>query len=108
MTRMHAIMIATFALAAAPAAAQGIGMGGGLGRGQPGSGPVVAACQAEIARHCAGVRHITPEGAGGGVRACLAKQRARLSPACRAALDGTGPGSRGMGRRSGGMGGQAR
>lgn len=97
MTLSRSILAAAFALAASPVFAQGMGFG------QPGTGPVVRSCQAEIARYCAGVQHITPQGARGGVRACLASHRASLSPACRRAMDTTGPGSgRGMGRGMGG------
>ena len=100
MTHFRKALIAAFAMMSAPAFAKGMGMG----MGQAGAGPVVRSCQAEIARDCEGVQHITPQGARGGVRTCLINNRAKLSPACRAALTSTGPGSRrGMGRGMGGM-----
>lgn len=102
MTLSRKALIAAFAMMSAPAFAQG--MGNGMGMGRPGAGPVVRSCQAEIGRYCEGVQHITPQGARGGVRTCLMNNRPKLSPACRAALTSTGPGSRrGMGRGMGGM-----
>ena len=100
MTISRKALIAAFAMLSTPAFAQGMGIGTGMG--QPGAGPVVRSCQAEIARYCEGVQHITPQGPRGGVRTCLMNNRAKLSPACRAALTSTGPGSRrGMGRGDG-------
>lgn len=60
-------------------------------------GPVAAACQAEIAKFCAGLEH-----GQGAVRKCLEANKDQASAACKTALDTTGPG-KGMG---GGMGGQ--
>ncbi len=65
----------------------------------PGQGPVAASCGDEIAKLCAGKEH-----GGGAVRACLEANKDKVSAACKAALDTTGPG-RGMGRGMGGMGG---
>lgn len=59
-------------------------------------GPVAAACQAEIAKFCAGLEH-----GQGAVRQCLETNKDKASAACKTALDTTGPG-KGMG---GGMGG---
>lgn len=57
-----------------------------------GGGPVGRSCADDLAAHCAGVPH-------GGMKArnCLEENRARLSAACRRALDTTG-GGRGLGR----------
>jgi hypothetical protein len=57
-----------------------------------GSGPVGQSCADDLAAYCAGVPH-------GAMRArnCLEENRARLSAACRRALDNTG-GGRGFGR----------
>lgn len=58
-----------------------------------GTGPVAAACSAEIGKLCAGKEH-----GGGAVRRCLEENRDKLSAACKSALDTTGPG-RGAGRQ---------
>lgn len=64
-----------------------------------GKGPVAQSCGDEITKLCAGKEH-----GGGAVRACLEANKDKVSAACKAALDTTGPG-RGMGRGMGGMGG---
>ena len=76
-------------------------------RGEPGTGPVVQACQEDIATFCEGREHVTADGQRGGVRACLTQNRAKVSKACGVALDSTGPGrGRGQGMGMGmGMGG---
>lgn len=58
-------------------------------------GPVAAACKDDIAAHCAGMQH-----GQGGVRACLEANKTKVSEACKAALDSTGPG-KGMGQGKG-------
>jgi hypothetical protein len=65
------------------------GQQGGVGVG---TGPVAAACKAEIADKCAGKQH-----GNRAVRTCLEANRASLSEACRTALDTTG-GGRGRNR----------
>ena len=55
------------------------------------SGPVGTACEGDIAALCAGKAH------GGEVRACLQANYAKVSAACKAALDSTGGGGPGMG-----------
>lgn len=72
------------------------------GRG-PGQGPVVAQCQDDIAKFCAGKAH------EGETRACLTAKKAELSAACKTALETTGPGKgmakgQGMGQGKGMMG----
>ena len=54
------------------------------------SGPVGTACEGDIAALCAGKAH------GGDVRACLQANYAKVSAACKTALDNTG-GGRGPG-----------
>ncbi len=70
----------------------GKGMGPGAGKGM-GAGPVAAQCKDDIAKFCADKSH-----GGGDVRACLAAKTADVSPACKTALDTTGPGS-GVGKK---------
>ena len=53
-------------------------------------GPVATACKSDTAKFCAGKPH------GGEVRACLDANYAKVSTACKAALDNTG-GGRGSG-----------
>lgn len=57
--------------------------------GRDGSGPVGAACQSDIEQHCKGLKH-----GAGAVRSCLESNRVKVSKACAAALDSTGPGRR--------------
>lgn len=66
---------------------------------QPGQGPVATVCQDEMAKLCAGKQHANRE-----MRSCLEANKAKVSAACKAALDSTGPG-KGMGQGMGGMGG---
>jgi hypothetical protein len=61
-------------------------------QGGTGSGPVAAACQADIAKYCAGKEH-----GNRAVRTCLEENRDKVTEACRTALDTTG-GGRGQGR----------
>lgn len=70
---------------------------------EPGTGPVVEACQADIAALCEGREHVSAAGQRGGVRMCLEANKAKVSEACRKALDSTGPGSRGRGAGGRGM-----
>ena len=54
------------------------------------SGPVATACADDIAKRCAGKPH------DGSVRICLGQSYAKVSAACKSALDTTG-GGRGKG-----------
>lgn len=65
---------------------------------QPGQGPVATACAADMEKVCAGKAHVRRE-----MRNCLEANKDKVSPACKAALETTGPG-RGAGM---GMGKQA-
>lgn len=56
-----------------------------------GQGPVATACKDEIATFCAGLEH-----GQGAVRKCLESNKEKVSPACKTALETTGPGT-GMG-----------
>ena len=94
MTKQTTIAVACIAAAmlAAPNASiaqgRGMGMGGGAG-----AGPVATACKSDIAKYCSKLKH-----GRGEVRACLNKNRAKVSRECRYALDNTG-GGRGGGWR---------
>ncbi|MEQ1717896.1 MAG: cysteine rich repeat-containing protein [Hyphomicrobium sp.] len=55
-------------------------------------GPVATACKDDIPKLCAGKEH-----GQGEVRACLEANKDKVSAACKAALDSTGPG-KGMGQ----------
>lgn len=55
-------------------------------------GPVATACKDDIPKLCAGKEH-----GQGDVRACLEANKDKVSAACKAALDSTGPG-KGMGQ----------
>ncbi len=71
-------------------ASSAMAQGGGQTRGQgPGTGPVAANCQTEIEKFCAGLEH-----GGRAIRDCLEKNKDKVGPACRNALDTTGPGRR--------------
>lgn len=59
---------------------------------QSGQGPVAQACSAEMEKLCAGKQH-----GQGEMRSCLEANKDKVSSACKAALDSTGPGS-GMGK----------
>lgn len=52
------------------------------------SGPVAASCKDDIQKFCAGKKH------NGEIRACLTEQKDKVAPACKAALESTGPGRR--------------
>lgn len=54
-----------------------------------GQGPVAQACADDIAKLCAGKDH-----GKGEVRACLEGNKAKVSAACKSALDTTGGGQR--------------
>ncbi len=75
--------VAVGAFATAPAFAQ---------RMESGTGPVAASCQQDIEKLCADAVH-----GRGAVRACLERNKAKVSAACAHALETTGPG-RGPGR----------
>ncbi len=61
---------------------------------QQGAGPVAAACSADIAKLCAGKSHEGRE-----VRTCLETNKAKVSVACKAALESTGGGQgKGVGK----------
>lgn len=90
---MKPLNIAVIALAAAlasPALAQ--------------SGRVATACKDDIAKLCAGKSHVNRE-----VRTCLEANKAKVSAACKTALEttgrGKGMGGPGMGGPGKGMGG---
>ena len=70
-----------------------------LAQGAPGMGPVAQFCNDDMAKLCPGQEH-----GNRAVRTCLEQNKAKLSDACKKALDSTGPGQ-GMGGM-GGMGGQ--
>jgi hypothetical protein len=55
-------------------------------------GPVATACKDDIPKLCAGKEH-----GQGEVRACIEANKDKVSAACKAALDSTGPG-KGMGQ----------
>jgi hypothetical protein len=86
---MFAVLFVAVAALAVPdiSSAQGRGMGRGGGMGY---GPVASSCSREIAKYCHRYRH-----GGGEVRACLNRNRARLSRRCRQTLNNTGYGRRG-------------
>ena len=52
----------------------------------PGMGPVAAACGDDIAKLCPGKEH----GRGGEVRDCMEANKAKVSAACKKALETTG------------------
>lgn len=56
------------------------------------SGPVATQCKDDIAKLCAGKQH------NGDVRACLEAAKDKVAPACKTALDTTGPGKGGKGK----------
>lgn len=58
----------------------------------PGTGPVAAACQDDIAKYCSDKSHGNRE-----VRTCLEANKEKVTAACKTALETTG-GGRGMGR----------
>lgn len=60
----------------------------------PGSGPVAAACQGEIAKYCSDKSH-----GNRGARTCLEEHQDKISEACRTALETTG-GGRGQGQKN--------
>lgn len=65
----------------------------------PGQGPVALKCNDDIAKLCPGKQH-----GSGEARACLTANKAKVSAACREALETTGPG-KGQGKGQGqGMG----
>lgn len=74
---------------ASAAWAQGPGPRMGQGRMEPGTGPVAEHCQEEIVQLCEGLEH-----GGRAIRTCLEKNKAKVSAACKNALDSTGPGRR--------------
>ncbi|MBK9082278.1 MAG: hypothetical protein IPL88_09485 [Rhizobiales bacterium] len=62
---------------------------------EPGTGPVAEHCQGDIERLCANLTHGNPAGGQrGAIRPCLEQNIAQVSPACRTALQTTGPGRR--------------
>ncbi len=78
----------TFVLASAVALA----VMGGAANAQQGTGPVATACSDDIAKLCAGKSHENRE-----TRTCLEANKAKVSAACKTALDTTG-GGRGKGK----------
>jgi transcriptional/translational regulatory protein YebC/TACO1 len=79
-----AILAACTVAMSDPAAAQGR---------RDGTGPVASQCAGDIDTYCGGLKH-----GNRAVRECLSRNRDRVAPACRSALDNTG-GGQGMGRR---------
>ena len=71
-------------------AAIGLLLAGGAALAQ--SGPVATQCKDDIAKLCAGKQH------NGDVRACLEAAKDKVAPACKTALDTTGPGKGGKGK----------
>jgi len=67
---------------------QGRGMGG-MGQGQPGMGPVAEKCNDDMAKFCTGKEH-----GSGALRDCLEANIAKVSDACKTALNTTGGGRR--------------
>jgi hypothetical protein len=76
-----------YAMALAAAAAIVFATPAGAQRYEPGTGPVAEACQSDIEKMCADKEH-----GRGAIRSCLESNKAKLSTACAAALDSTGPG----------------
>lgn len=62
---------------------------------QQGTGPVASACADDIAKYCAGKSHENRE-----ARTCLEANKAKVSAACKSALDSTG-GGQGKGQGKG-------
>ena len=54
---------------------------------QQGTGPVARACADDLAKYCAGKPH-----QGRDARTCLEANKAKVTAACKAALDSTGGG----------------
>ena len=69
------------------AAAAALAMVGGSALAQQGAGPVASACAEDIAKLCAGKSHANRE-----ARVCLEANKAKVSAACKTALDSTGGG----------------
>ncbi|MEZ5856714.1 MAG: hypothetical protein R3D67_18945 [Hyphomicrobiaceae bacterium] len=67
----------------------------GIAAAQQGTGPVASACASDLAKHCAGKSHQNRE-----ARTCLEANKAKVTAACKAALDSTGPG-KGQGKEQG-------
>lgn len=65
---------------------------GGIATAQ--QGPVAKACAVEMAELCAGKQHVRRE-----MRNCLEANIQKVTPACRSALETTGPG-KGQGQRN--------
>ncbi len=59
----------------------------GVAVAQQGSGPVSTACASDMTKFCAGKSHENRE-----MRTCLEANKAKVSAACKTALDTTGPG----------------
>lgn len=77
----------TFAIGLAVAVATMFATSAGAQRYEPGTGPVAEACQQDIEKLCADKEH-----GQGAIRSCLENNKAKVSTACAAALDSTGPG----------------
>ena len=59
-------------------------------------GPVATACRDDLAKYCAGKNHVTRE-----ARTCLEDNKAKVSDACKTALNTTGGGrGPGMGQKA--------
>lgn len=77
------------------ATALALALAGGTAFAQQGTGPVAAACNDDIAKLCAGKSHGNRE-----ARTCLEANKAKVSAACKAALETTG-GGQGKGQGKG-------
>ena len=69
------------------AAAVALTVGAGAAMAQQGQGPVATACNDDLAKLCAGKSHGNRE-----ARSCLETNKAKVSAACKTALDTTGGG----------------
>ena len=83
-----AMSIKTFIFICAALTSMAVGAALAQSTGAPGTGtgPVATACKADIAKYCADKEH-----GQGEVRRCLQEHHDEVTPACRNALDTTGP-----------------
>ena len=75
------------------AAALALTLAGGGAFAQQGAGPVATACKDDLAKLCAGKSHENRE-----ARSCLEANKAKVTAACKTALETTG-GGQGKGRK---------
>lgn len=74
-------------LKAVLATASVLGLTASAALAQQVQGPVASACKDDLAKVCAGKSHENRE-----ARTCLEANKAKVSAACKAALESTGPG----------------